>query len=271
MWAFAIATTWTIRRHPDRPTWHLRAGTWTFAGVGAALNFLHGLTISIGTGVVMALVSVAGVGAHQFITAGPRRSRAERDQARIDRAVARRELAARRAAVRCAVAGLDEDGHARLIYEPGMVTLTRRHGRTRLLTPAMSRVTGPETGAATRAAPGVPPAGTPSDMEVTPGTAPVVMPEVISGSPAPAQEAAPEVTPGAAPHAVPEVTRERSRKTSEKQPGPATPERLAEFYAGDLAAGQVPSIRQIKREWPVGYDRAAELHDHLTAVIEAAS
>ena len=108
MWAFAIATTWTIRRHPYRPTWHLRAGTWTFAGVGAALNFLHGLTISIGAGVVMALVSVAGVAAHQFITAGPRRSRAERDQARIHRAAARRELAARRAAVRHAVAGLDE-------------------------------------------------------------------------------------------------------------------------------------------------------------------
>ena len=44
-----------------------------------------------------------------------------------------------------------------------------------------------------------------------------------------------------------------------------------EHYAGELAAGQVPSIRQIKREWPVGYDRATELHDHLTAVIETAS
>ena len=27
MWAFAIATTLTVRRHPDRPTWHLRLGT----------------------------------------------------------------------------------------------------------------------------------------------------------------------------------------------------------------------------------------------------
>ena len=139
MWAFAIATTWTIRRHPDRPTWHLRAGTWAFAAVAAALNFLHGLTgpgtHGAGVGVVMALVSAAGVVAHQFITAGPRRSRAERGQARIDRAVARRELAVRRAAVRHADAVLDEDGHARLIYQPGTVALTRRHGRTRLLTP----------------------------------------------------------------------------------------------------------------------------------------
>ena len=157
MWAFAIATTWTIRRHPDRPTWHLRAGTWTFAAVAAALNFTHGLTgpgpHGAGVGVVMALVSAAGVVAHQFITAGPRRSRAERGQARIDRAVARRELAARRAAVRHADAVLDGDGHARLIYQPGTVALTRRHGRTRLPTPATSRDTGPEATAATRAAP----------------------------------------------------------------------------------------------------------------------
>ena len=279
MWAFAIATTWTIRHHPGRPTWHLRAGTWTFAAVAAALNFTHGLTgpgtHGAGVGVVMALVSAAGVVAHQFITAGPRRSRAERGQARIDRAVARRELAARRAAVRHADAVLDQDGHARLICQPGTVALTRRHGRTRLLTPATSRDTSLEPAAATPAGPGVPPAGTPSDMEVTPGTGPAVIPEVISGSPAPAQEAAPDVTPGAALHAVPEVTRERPRKhppaTPGKQPGPATPERLAEFYAGDFAAGQVPSIRQIKREWPVGYDRAAELHDALEAVAEAAS
>ena len=136
MWAFAIATTWTIRRYPDRPAWHLRTGTWMFAAIAASLNFSHGLNLSPRAGVVMALVSVAGVLAHQFITAGPRRSRAERGQARIDRAVARRELAVRRAAVRDADAVLDEDGRAHLIYQPGTVALTRRHGRTRLLPPA---------------------------------------------------------------------------------------------------------------------------------------
>ena len=274
MWAFAIATTWTLRRHPGRPTWHLRAGTWTFAAVAAALNFTHGLTgpgtHGAGVGVVMALVSVAGVVAHQFITAGPRRSRAERGQARIDRAVARRELAVRRAAVRHAVAGLDEAGHARLIYEPGMVTLTRRRGRTRLLTPATSRDTGREPDVVTAAAPGVSPAEA-GDMEAIPGTGPAVTPGAISGSPAPALEAAPEATPGTPLHSVPGVTRKHPPATPGKQPGPATPERLREHYAAGLAAGQVPSIRQIKREWPVGYDRAAELHDHLTAVIEAAS
>jgi len=57
--------------------------------------------------------------------------------------------------------------------------------------------------------------------------------------------------------------------TPGKQPGPATPERLAEFYAADLAAGQVPSKRQIKRDWPVGFDAASELHEQLAATVAA--
>jgi len=142
MWAFATAATLTRHRHPDRPVWHLRAGTWIFAAAGAALNFTHGLTSrpagpgllpgGVGAGLVMAVVSVAGVTAHQLITAGPRRSRAERDQARIARAAARREQAVRRAAVRHAVAELGSDGNTRLIYTPGRATLARRYGRMRL-------------------------------------------------------------------------------------------------------------------------------------------
>ncbi len=97
MWVFAAATTITRRRYPGRPLWHLRTGTAIFAGYGAALNFAHGLTTPGGpvTGAVYALVSVAGVAAHQLITAGPRRSRAEREGARLARAAARRERAAR--------------------------------------------------------------------------------------------------------------------------------------------------------------------------------
>ncbi len=110
-----------------------------------------------------------------------------------------------------------------------------------------------------------------ADPEATPETGPAMTPETASGAPAPALEASPEATPGTPLHSVPEVTRKRSPATPGKQPGPATPERLQEHYAGELAAGQVPSIRQIKREWPVGYDHAAELHDHLTAVTETAS
>jgi hypothetical protein len=78
------------------------------------------------------------------------------------------------------------------------------------------------------------------------GTAPETVPEVL---PRPVLEA----VPGA-----PELPRG-------KQPGPATPDRLAEFYATELAAGRVPSKRQIKREWPVGFDAASELHEQLAA------
>ena len=58
---------------------------------------------------------------------------------------------------------------------------------------------------------------------------------------------------------------DQQERSQGKQPGPATPERLALFYAADLAAGRVPSKRQIKREWPVGFDAASELHEHLAA------
>lgn len=133
MWAFAVATTLTRHRTPDAPLWHLRAGTVIFAAIGAALNFIHGLAAgSVVTGALMAIVSVAGVTAHQLVTAGPRRSRAQRRAARLERAARRREMAARRAAVRRSVVELDEDGSARLIYTPGTVTLSRRLFRTRL-------------------------------------------------------------------------------------------------------------------------------------------
>ena len=129
MWAFAAANTITRRRDPDRPTWHLQAGTWVFAAVAAALNFAHGLAApghQVTTGVVMALVSVAGVTAHQLVTAGPRRSQADQDTVRLARAAARRVTAVRSAAVRHAVAELDEHGAGRLVYRPGLVTLTSR-------------------------------------------------------------------------------------------------------------------------------------------------
>jgi hypothetical protein len=88
-------------------------------------------------------------------------------------------------------------------------------------------------------------------------TAPEVLPETAPG-------ALPEVTPHPTLEVVPDV-QERPRVTPGKQPGPATPERLAEFYAADLAEGRVPSKRQIKREWPVGYETASDLYDELAA------
>ena len=115
----------------------------------------------------------------------------------------------------------------------------------------------------------------PLPEEGQPHPAPEAAPE---GAPAPVviPEATPEVVPKMTPRpaleavpAIPARSRERPPVTPGKQPGPATPERVAEFYAADLAAGRVPSKRQIKREWPVGYDTASDLHDHLAAAMAA--
>jgi len=134
MWAFAAATTLTTHRHPERPVWHLRAGILVFALFGMALNFLHGFsTGGPVVGAVMALVSVAGVVAHQLVHAGPRRSRAERDEARFDRAAGRRERRARRAALRSTTADMDSRGRAHLVYRSGPASLERHFGRTRLV------------------------------------------------------------------------------------------------------------------------------------------
>jgi hypothetical protein len=97
-----------------------------------------------------------------------------------------------------------------------------------------------------------------------PAPAPEVVPEVLPKTAPEALPAAPEVTPHPALEIVPDM-QERPQVTLGKQPGPVTPERLAEFYAADLAGGRVPSKRQIKREWPVGYETASDLHDELAA------
>jgi hypothetical protein len=66
------------------------------------------------------------------------------------------------------------------------------------------------------------------------------------------QQAAHGAFPGTAPEVLPrpvlEAVPDAPERPRGKQPGPATPERLADFYAADLAAGRVPSKRQIKRE-----------------------
>lgn len=136
MWAFALAVQHTRRRHPGRAVWALQLGVWAFAAVAAVLNFLHGLLsdttegliVGLISGAVMAVASVAGVMAHQLVTAAPRQGRAERGAARK---VARM----RRAAVRAAVAEIGVDGAARLVFAPGRYSLRRRWGRGRRLQP----------------------------------------------------------------------------------------------------------------------------------------
>jgi hypothetical protein len=123
MWAFAGAVAVSQRKHPQRSTVGFTVGIVVFAAVGAVLNFLHGIDghHGIARGVVMAIVSVAGVVAHQLVVARPPRSRAERAAARLDRLAARRLTQARRTAIRRADIDLAGDGSAALVYTPGRV------------------------------------------------------------------------------------------------------------------------------------------------------
>lgn len=129
MWAFSIAVHVTRHRYPERPVWALQVGVWTFTTAGFGVNFGHGwqATGSMFNGAVMSLASVAGVIAHQLVTASPRRSMVERDAARIAARVARKVARVQRAAVRTAVAQIDADGTARLVFTTGTYTLDGRH------------------------------------------------------------------------------------------------------------------------------------------------
>lgn len=234
MWAFAAAVTITCHRHPGRPVWHLRLGTIVFAGFGAALNFAHGLAdYGPVAGVVMALVSVAGVTAHQLVTAGPRRDRADREAARIARAVARRERSARRAAVRRAPVDLDADGTARLVFEPGAVTPGRRFGRVRL--------------------PAVP--GRAKGHASAPDAVPVPQP-----GPGPAPDPpSPDV----------EFNRLLRWLTSSGNAVPDVPElhqEAAAMFTADLTAGRLPAIRAIREGLRVGQDKAAQVQAYLRTI-----
>lgn len=129
MWAFALAVQSRRRAHPGAPLWALQAGVWAFAAVAAGLNLAHGLDGGVSTGLVMGVVSVAGVIAHQLVTAGARPAR----RARTVRAAERKLRAARRAALRAAVAEIDTDGDARLVHAPGVYRVRRdRWGRAHL-------------------------------------------------------------------------------------------------------------------------------------------
>ncbi|MEV5296468.1 hypothetical protein [Amycolatopsis methanolica] len=125
MWAFAIAVVIQRRRHPDRSVWGLVAGVLVFGAVAFGINFTHGLTTAWDHGVVMGTASIAGVVAHQLTLATAPKSGQQRREARIERAAARKVARIRRAAVKNAVAEIDADGSARLLYAPGRYTLTR--------------------------------------------------------------------------------------------------------------------------------------------------
>jgi hypothetical protein len=260
MWAFEAAVT-IARRHPGRPVWHLLLGAWVFAAVGAAMNFTHGMTATLGglppgpgAGAVMAVVSVSGVTAHQLITAGPRRTRVERQNARLARAQARREMRARRDVIRRAKAVLEPDGSVRLVCQPRPATARRQGwvGRFRR-----------------RQAPQAHLAALPSGPSCPwPRPVPLILPAPVT---APAS-APGNRTPGAPASRTRTRAPGRTRTRSTGRGAPATRTRAVSdqsaevHYAAELADGQVPSRRRIKAELHVGQDRAAQIHDHLTAL-----
>lgn len=141
MWTFDAAVAIRRRHEPDMPVWHFQLGIAIFGAYAAALNFLHGMAPATAhhglvIAISMALVSVAGVIAHQLVIAGPRRSRAERELARFRREAERRQTAARKAATHMALIDIDEEGHADLVYAAGTYRLSRSlTGARRLAAP----------------------------------------------------------------------------------------------------------------------------------------
>lgn len=156
MWCFALAVM-VARTKAEKATqpavvWSLQLGVWLFAGVGASLNAVHGWSRSphgnLAAALVMAVVSIAGVVAHQLVVAKPRKTRktrAERRESRLTERADRRVERVRRVAIRTAVAELRTDGTASLVHTPGLVVVGRsRLGRRRLvLAPTSEPTTDP--------------------------------------------------------------------------------------------------------------------------------
>jgi hypothetical protein len=109
----------------------------------------------------------------------------------------------------------------------------------------------------------------PAPVLPAPATAPA---SGVPGAPAlsasaPADRTRPALTRGAGNRA---PGRTRTRAAAPPARTWATADESAEVhFAAVLADGQVPSRRRIKAELHVGQDRAAQIHDHLTAVATA--
>lgn len=127
MWAFAFAVEYSRHKHADRPVWALQLGVLVFTAVGGSLNYLDGATKpggSVGHGIVMGVVSIAGVIAHQLVKASPRRSRAERDSRKVSRHAAAKIAAVRKAVIDGSVARVDDTGTVVLMFRAGDYMLT---------------------------------------------------------------------------------------------------------------------------------------------------
>ena len=125
MWAFALAVLASRHQHPNRSVVGLQAGVVVFALLAAGMNLAHGLHQGPTAAVVMAVVSIAGVLAHQLTLAGTPRTRAERRDARLVALAAAKTDHARRLAIHDATTVINPDGTATLLYRPGTYRIDR--------------------------------------------------------------------------------------------------------------------------------------------------
>ncbi|WP_158633109.1 cell envelope integrity protein TolA [Amycolatopsis sp. WAC 01376] len=126
MWAFAIAVLISRIKAPDRPVWGYQAGVWVFGTLAFLTNAVHGWSRGFDAALIMGVVSVAGVVAHQLAIATPPRSKAQRAADKLAAARAAKTHAAARAALKAAAAQIDAEGNARLTYVPGTFDVRRR-------------------------------------------------------------------------------------------------------------------------------------------------
>jgi hypothetical protein len=95
---------------------------------------------------------------------------------------------------------------------------------------------------------------------------PEAVPEPLSAlAPESAPEGVPQGAPRSASKAAPATTPRAKAKSAVKKIRTPKP---AEFYAADLAAGRLPSIRQVKIDMHAGQERAKQIRADLEALIE---
>jgi hypothetical protein len=107
--------------------------------------------------------------------------------------------------------------------------------------------------------------------------------ELRTGLAVPAPERVPAPVPGERPEARPGTPRARTRsapgtRTRTRKPrvpgartrsAPVTPEDAEREFMSELAAGALPSIREVRARLHVGQDRATELRQHLETLTAA--
>ena len=87
------------------------------------------------------------------------------------------------------------------------------------------------------------------------------VPETVPGV---VPEPAPKRVPEAAPSARPRPARALPPRTSRRR-GVLVPEAI---FAAELEAGELPSIRAVKRRMKVGQDKAKTIRDQLAALVQ---